>query len=73
MAKDEDGCGLALLITLLGAFCGFVLGIEAGEFAEKNMWKDKIRSGRVTDLVNIVEKEDALEKARSEFNKANGR
>lgn len=72
MKTVDEGC---FIVAIIIAFflAGFMLGVEAGENGERAMWKDKIRTGRMADLVNIVEKEDALEKARTEFINVQGR
>lgn len=60
-------------LWLISCIVCFAAGWGIGEADERSYWKDTIRNQGAQHLVNIVEKEDAFNKAKVELDNARKR
>lgn len=61
---------LVLLIIMVGP-CSFSTGRYLGSVEEKDFWKNKIRTGKTQDLIQVVDAEDKYLKALRELQETN--
>lgn len=59
-----------IVLWLISCLVCLAAGWGIGESEERNYWKNTIRSKGAQHLVNIVEKEDAFNKAKAEYENA---
>lgn len=60
-------------LWIISCIVFFATGWGIGETEERSYWKDTIRKQGAQHLINIVEKEDAFNKAKAELDNARRR